>query len=952
LLVAAVAGALAIGIVPALATSTPNKAAATAAAPPETLTNYDARSGGSSVKKVLQARAAQLAAKPSPAVTALRTKVGAQGIVDLDPLTGTARVVGKLDGFLTGPSRSAKKTIALEYLKANAAGLGLSATDVSRLVLRQDYVDIVGTHHLSFVQKAAGYEVFGNGVRVHITRDGRVAQVDGSPVADLPATLGSPGMNATQARDAAAENVFSSRKAAVLNAASGGNQSTAFAGGDTAKLVIFQTLRGPRLAWQTYLAKEGYIHVVDAATGRTLFRQSTIAKDSGQAWANYPGAPAGGTQQTRFFTSNGWIANGSTDLEGNNVHVYLDLNDDDVDNPGEDVGPSGFHKYDFPFTNFNGSDTTGLCSAAFPCSWDQNTAFSWQTNAKQNATQMFYFTNTFHDWLAGGRIGFTAAAGNFEGSDKLVAQALDGANIAGDGFPDLNHIDNANMSTPPDGLSPRMQMYLFITDPTFGEFIQGNSGDEADIVYHEYTHGLSNRLVVDAGGVSTLGNIQAGSMGEAWSDWYAYDFLARKGYTPDVKGTDGDVRVGQYVGAGQDLIRTQPLDCRVGSHSPKCPGALAGQGGYTYGDFGKIIGRPEVHADGEIWGETLWDLRDALGADATESLVTRAMELSPANPSMLDERNAILQADMINSAGANQKKIWKVFANRGMGWFAGAIDGDDASPVEDFSLPPTTNQRGRLLGTVTDEVTGAGLAGINVAFGGHNSGFANGYAAVTDAHGAYEIDGIIPGTYPKVFVSGPGYDLSATTVSVSSGDNVKSWSTRRDWAAAAGGGAITDFNGADFSAFGCGAPALIDQAQGNGWSTDATETAPDHTSGLAIEPRFAVIHLPDAVDITQVFINPSTTCGDAGSSSTGDYTVETSADGTTWHVVSSGHFGPADRNYHAVTLSGGNLTGVNYVRYTMISTQVGDLGGNCPGAFTGCDFVDSSEVGVYGTPST
>ena len=40
---------------------------------------------------------------------------------------------------------------------------------------------------------------------------------------------------------------------------------------------------------------------------------------------------------------------------------------------------------------------------------------------------------------------------------------------------------------------------------------------------------------------------------------------------------------------------------------PRAPGA--GPGGYTYGDFGKIAGGPEVHADGEIWLETLWDLR-------------------------------------------------------------------------------------------------------------------------------------------------------------------------------------------------------------------------------------------------------------------------------------------------------------------------------------------------------
>src|SRR6185369_16619024 len=298
----------------------------------------------------------------------------------------------------------------------------------------------------------------------------------------------------------------------------------------------------------------------------------------------------------------------------------------------------------------------------FVCSWDPAVPFSWQTNENQNAVQMFYFIGKMHDHLNAAPIGFTRSAGNFEAvdGDAVEGNALDGANITGAGLPDGNHIDNANFATPPDGTPPRMQMYLFhepgTAFPNGDPFIAGNSGDEADVVYHEYTHGLSNRLVVDANGVSTLGNIQAGSMGEAWSDWYAMDFLNNEGFQPDTA-ADGDVRIGNYVGWGNDLIRTQPMDCSVGSTSPLCPGTPgAGPGGYTYGDFGRIIGRPEVHADGEIWGETLWDLRKVLGSKKTESLVTRAMELSPANPSMLDERNSILQADLVVNSGKNQAK--------------------------------------------------------------------------------------------------------------------------------------------------------------------------------------------------------------------------------------------------------------------------------------------------------
>ena len=66
------------------------------------------------------------------------------------------------------------------------------------------------------------------------------------------------------------------------------------------------------------------------------------------------------------------------------------------------------------------------------------------------------------------------------------------------------------MFTPPDGQSPLMQMYLF-RNPNFRN---GMSGDDADVLFHEYTHGLSNRLITDAAEVSTNGThaVFAGAM--------------------------------------------------------------------------------------------------------------------------------------------------------------------------------------------------------------------------------------------------------------------------------------------------------------------------------------------------------------------------------------------------------------------------------------------------------
>jgi hypothetical protein len=331
------------------------------------------------------------------------------------------------------------------------------------------------------------------------------------------------------------------------------------------------------------------------------------------------------------------------------------------------------------------------------------------------------------------------------------------------------------------------------------------------------------------------------------------------------------------------------------------------------------------------------------------------MELSPANPSFLDMRNSILQADLVVNGGRRQKQIWQVFAGRGMGWFAGSIDGDDTTPVEDFSMPPPANTpTGSLSGTVRDADVGTPIAGAIVAFGGHNSGFAGSYAATTNASGEYTITGIFPGTYPKVFSRAPGFDPVSRTVSILSGPNTLDWNLRRDWAALAGGATVADFNGDDFTIFGCGPPSMFDQSQGSGWSTDARyiNPAPPPITPDVMEERFVIVELPIAVDVTEIQINPSNTCGDAGSASTSRYRLETSTDGITYSSV-SGDFGIADRNYHAVPLPA-TTDAVKFVRYVMVSSQVEDLGGTCNppnGNFSGCAFVDSVELGVYGTAS-
>jgi hypothetical protein len=910
---------------------------------------FDVRTSGSS-GRVLRQRAASLAAAPSRAVVRLGHRLGIQGAIQIDPLTGTPRMVGRLDGFLTAPSAAPAASVALGYVQHHAKVFNLSSRSMAGLRLVGDYVDIAGTHHLRWTQTLHGVPLFGNGLAAAVTRDGRLVNVTGSPVSDLGDVSAVPSVSASQALAAARADAGVTRATPI----------------DSAKLVLFQTLAGTRLAWQavTMASPAAYLHVVDARTGQVLYRQSLTDDANGKVFDYWPGAPLGGTQHVVDFTAPGWLPSfRKFRLQGNNTHVFTDVNDDDVPQSSEEVGAASDHLWNFTFQAFSTPAGGPPCLPQFLCSWNPDQPNSWRANRRQNATQVFFYVNTFHDHLMAPPIGFTPAAGNFQqhnpagqgvGGDAVQAQPDDGANTDG-GLPDGGHVDNANMSTPPDGTPPIMQMYLF-HQPNTGNldpFLASNGGDEADVVYHEYTHGLSNRLVVDANGVSTLVGAQPGAMGEAWSDWYAMDFLNTLGLQPDPKGA-GDVLVGRYVGENANIIRTQPMDCRVGAPASRCPGTPdVGPGGYTYADFGQIIGRPEVHADGEIWGETLWDLRKQLGSQLTESLVTRAMELSPANPSFLDMRNAILQADEVVNAGAAQDTIWKVFAHRGMGYFAASLDGNDLHPIADTQLPPDAGTpTGGFAGRVLDKRGGGPIAGATVYFGGHASGFPGAdLADTTDAQGRFSIDGVFVGTYRDVAAFAAGYDRIALTRTITASETSRhTFRVIRDWASALKGGSITTFTGADFTPD-CGPINAIDQSLGQGWGS--TSDLSPSGQPTASTPKTIVVKLPQAVDVASFGVDPSNTCGDAPSAATGDFRIETSSNGTAYKVAASGRFTPDDLGrVNTVTPKSGTTAGIRFVRFTMIKPQLFQIpGAACPGPFDGCDFMDMTELEVYGTPS-
>ena len=149
-----------------------------------------------------------------------------------------------------------------------------------------------------------------------------------------------------------------------------------------------------------------------------------------------------------------------------------------------------------------------------------------------------------------------------------------------------------------------MQVYLWTNDcPPMGQLNDVNAADDAMIVYHEYTHGMTNRLVTLADGSPGMNGYQAGAMDEGLADWYALDRSTRRASSPTPR------RRASCGSAGTRTTSCAPSrsTARLARLRPpvRAVGLLA-VGGYTYGDFARILGGAEVHADGEIWVETLW----------------------------------------------------------------------------------------------------------------------------------------------------------------------------------------------------------------------------------------------------------------------------------------------------------------------------------------------------------
>ena len=143
--------------------------------------------------------------------------LGSQAVVDIDPLTHTPRDLGGSTATSPGAPRPRPAPSRCATCASHLSALGLHQGRPEDLPVPPGLRRPIGVHNLSWTQSVRGATVFGNGLKVRVTRDGRVLAVQGSPVSGL-ARLAAAAPTATERRPprpvpTAARNVGTARPA-------------------------------------------------------------------------------------------------------------------------------------------------------------------------------------------------------------------------------------------------------------------------------------------------------------------------------------------------------------------------------------------------------------------------------------------------------------------------------------------------------------------------------------------------------------------------------------------------------------------------------------------------------------------------------------------------------------------------------------------------------------------
>ncbi|QFZ19008.1 M36 family metallopeptidase [Saccharothrix syringae] len=531
---------------------------------------------------------------------------------------------------------------------------------------------------------------------------------------------------------------------------------------------------GPaRAAYQVVLVGQetGTTSYVDARTGALLVREDLVDHQSDDAgWDVFPANPpadyssrdtrvrwcaerVAGCERTVRTADRGlaWDLDPTTGTPsltsaGNSARAtekWDDLGSGTVGTRTSATSPE--RRYTYPWTN---QWHEQRCNPAVFSSPRQNDVDAAMAN-------LFAMHNRMHDWSY--HLGFTEETWNMQadngdrgglGGDAERGNAQAGGRVGGapPGFPSRN---NANQITPPDGVPPTTNMYLWQPTPGgfYGPCVDGDY--DMSVIGHEYGHAISGRLI--AGPDSGWSGAQAGAMNESHSDLFAMEYLFEHGFRP--RGETPHVIGGYVTGDAKSGIRNYDM-----SRSP-----------LNYSNVAYDLVGAQVHADGEIWSATSFDLRQAmidkygLGTREAQRACAegrRPVERCPGNRrwvqqafdalllnasgavSYVDMRDATLAANEIRFGGADVAELWEAFARRGLGRDAASNGPNDADPTPSFASPHGRNATVRL----------TGAEGARLYVGVHEARS----SAVADTDPATPLPDtaeLVPGTYDLVVVA-------------------------------------------------------------------------------------------------------------------------------------------------------------------------------------------------------
>ncbi|KAL0062589.1 hypothetical protein AAF712_010523 [Marasmius tenuissimus] len=294
----------------------------------------------------------------------------------------------------------------------------------------------------------------------------------------------------------------------------------------------------------------------------------------------------------------------------------------------------------------------------------------------------FYIANTYHDVLY--RYGFTEEAFNYQTDSFGKGKGGDPVLLS---VQDASGTNDAKFFHTPDGQPGRCLMFIFTATRPARDGVMQN-----DILIHELTHGLTNRMT-GGGTARCLQTLEARGLGEGWSDAVA-DWFAQSDNVSIV-----DFTTGNWVLNNAGGVRSKPYSTSTAVNDKKYS-TIAGLNEEHCGDCSFLIVSQKsdllsfqiserantlhnvlaelVLARG-VSKNALTDASSTTGNVVYLNLLVKGLAIQPCNPTFLDARDAIIQADQNLYGGANKCLLWKTFASRGLG--VGAKDYRDSSDV-------------------------------------------------------------------------------------------------------------------------------------------------------------------------------------------------------------------------------------------------------------------------------